>query len=254
MFPRIVAAEFQQPLHVSKDCQTLLSRMLTPNPAKRITIGEIMQHPWCVSSPPGTCACVCMSYHCMQAVGCACSSMRLCSTHSAPLRFKSAHLPSLVSAPSLLNHTSLGYIPTYDKMQPLQRSGPSSEIGLQCMLRFWTGALKWASCCMQVLDQSAASHAAPQLHAGADPRASGPAERGGDRGHCAPGHTALCLAKLAPAAAGSVEAPRRSTLSARLAATIHPSLHQPSPTGRGSRLRMEANIGKGECSSRCKTC
>ena len=58
MFPRIVAAEFQQPLHVSKDCQTLLSRMLTPNPAKRITIGEIMQHPWCVSSPPGTRACV----------------------------------------------------------------------------------------------------------------------------------------------------------------------------------------------------
>lgn len=46
MFPRIVAAEFQQPLHVSKDCQTLLSRMLTPDPAKRITIGEIMQHPW----------------------------------------------------------------------------------------------------------------------------------------------------------------------------------------------------------------
>lgn len=50
MFPRIVAAEFQQPLHVSKDCQTLLSRMLTPDPAKRITIGEIMQHPWCVNS------------------------------------------------------------------------------------------------------------------------------------------------------------------------------------------------------------
>lgn len=46
MFPRIVAAEFQQPLHVSTDCQTLLSRMLTPDPAKRITIGEIMQHPW----------------------------------------------------------------------------------------------------------------------------------------------------------------------------------------------------------------
>ena len=46
MFPRIVAADFQQPLHVSTDCQTLLSRMLTPDPAKRITIGEIMQHPW----------------------------------------------------------------------------------------------------------------------------------------------------------------------------------------------------------------
>ena len=51
MFPRIVAAEFQQPLHVSADCQTLLSRMLTPDPAKRITIGEIMQHPWWASPP-----------------------------------------------------------------------------------------------------------------------------------------------------------------------------------------------------------
>lgn len=47
MFPRIVAAEFQQPLHVSKECQHLLSRMLTPDPARRITIGEIMQHSWC---------------------------------------------------------------------------------------------------------------------------------------------------------------------------------------------------------------
>ncbi len=47
MFPRIVAAEFQQPLHVSPECQHLLSRMLTPDPAHRITIGEIMQHTWC---------------------------------------------------------------------------------------------------------------------------------------------------------------------------------------------------------------
>ncbi len=48
MFPRIVAADFQQPLHVSPECQHLLSRMLTPDPAKRITVAEIMQHPWCV--------------------------------------------------------------------------------------------------------------------------------------------------------------------------------------------------------------
>lgn len=47
MFPRIVAAEFQQPLHVSPECQHLLSRMLTPDPARRVTIGEIMQHSWC---------------------------------------------------------------------------------------------------------------------------------------------------------------------------------------------------------------
>ena len=47
MFPRIVAADFQQPLHVSPECQHLLSRMLTPDPAKRITVAEMMQHPWC---------------------------------------------------------------------------------------------------------------------------------------------------------------------------------------------------------------
>ena len=253
MFPRIVAAEFQQPLHVSKDCQTLLSRMLTPNPAKRITIGEIMQHPWCVSSLPGPCACVCMACHRLQALGCASSSVRLCSTHCAPLPLEvRTCLAAKASAPSLLNHTNLGYIPACDKMRPLQRRGPSSETGLHCMLRFCSAVLTWASCCMQVLDQPAASHAAPQLHVGADPRASGPAERGGDRGHCAPGHTALCLAELAPAAAGSVEPPRQSSV--WLAAMIHPSLHQPSPTGRGSWLQMEGAIGEEVCSSRCKTC
>ena len=50
MFPRIVAAEFQQPLHVSPECQHLLTRMLTPDPARRITIGEIMHHSWCAAS------------------------------------------------------------------------------------------------------------------------------------------------------------------------------------------------------------
>lgn len=46
MFPRIVAADFEQPTHVSPDCRHLLSRMLTADPGKRITIPEIMQHPW----------------------------------------------------------------------------------------------------------------------------------------------------------------------------------------------------------------
>ena len=38
MFPRIVAADFQQPLHVSPECQHLLARMLTPDPSKRISV------------------------------------------------------------------------------------------------------------------------------------------------------------------------------------------------------------------------
>jgi len=53
MFPRIVAADFQQPLHVSPDCQHLLARMLTPDPGKRISVAEIMRHPWRAPRPAG---------------------------------------------------------------------------------------------------------------------------------------------------------------------------------------------------------
>jgi len=52
LFPRIVAADYEQPRRVSEDCRTLLRSMLTPDPNRRITIPEIMRHPWCVP-PPG---------------------------------------------------------------------------------------------------------------------------------------------------------------------------------------------------------
>ena len=59
LFPRIVAADYEQPKRVSEDCRHLLKRMLTPDPNKRVTIPEIMQHPWCaplLSSPtPASC-------------------------------------------------------------------------------------------------------------------------------------------------------------------------------------------------------
>lgn len=47
LFPRIVAADYEQPRRVTEECRHLLKRMLTPDPAKRVTIPEIMQHPWC---------------------------------------------------------------------------------------------------------------------------------------------------------------------------------------------------------------
>ena len=47
LFPRIVAADYEQPRRVSDDCRALLRSMLTPDPNKRITIPDIMQHPWC---------------------------------------------------------------------------------------------------------------------------------------------------------------------------------------------------------------
>lgn len=51
MFPRIVAADFEHPMHVSQECRHMLGRMLTADPAQRITIAEIMQHPWYVILP-----------------------------------------------------------------------------------------------------------------------------------------------------------------------------------------------------------
>ena len=41
MFPRIVAADFEHPKHVSAQGRHLLSRMLTSDPASRITIAEV---------------------------------------------------------------------------------------------------------------------------------------------------------------------------------------------------------------------
>lgn len=46
MFPRIVAADFHNPAHISPHCQQLLKRMLTADPNQRITISEVLQHPW----------------------------------------------------------------------------------------------------------------------------------------------------------------------------------------------------------------
>jgi len=52
MFPRIVAADFEQPGHVTPECRHLLKRTLTADPDKRITIPEIMQHPWFQANLP----------------------------------------------------------------------------------------------------------------------------------------------------------------------------------------------------------
>ena len=57
MFPRIVAANFAQPSHVSVECQQLLSRLLTADPEARITTADILQDPWFLCSlPAGTVA------------------------------------------------------------------------------------------------------------------------------------------------------------------------------------------------------
>jgi serine/threonine-protein kinase SRK2 len=53
IFPRILAADYSSP-PASPECLELLRAMLTPNPAERITLDGIMQHPWFVKDlPPG---------------------------------------------------------------------------------------------------------------------------------------------------------------------------------------------------------
>ncbi|KAK9808869.1 hypothetical protein WJX72_005481 [[Myrmecia] bisecta] len=52
MFPRIVAADFEAPRHVSPECLNLLRGMLTADPAKRITIMQILNHPWFLKDLP----------------------------------------------------------------------------------------------------------------------------------------------------------------------------------------------------------
>ena len=46
---RILAVDFRFPasIPVSADCKNLLSRILVADPAKRASIEEIQQHPWC---------------------------------------------------------------------------------------------------------------------------------------------------------------------------------------------------------------
>ncbi|EIE22391.1 sulfur stress regulator [Coccomyxa subellipsoidea C-169] len=56
MIQRILKVEYEFPAHVkvSKECRDLLSNILVPDPASRITIPEIQRHPWYLKDlPPG---------------------------------------------------------------------------------------------------------------------------------------------------------------------------------------------------------
>ena len=53
---RILKVEYEFPSHVkvSRECRDLLSKILVPDPTKRITIPEIQRHPWYLKDlPPG---------------------------------------------------------------------------------------------------------------------------------------------------------------------------------------------------------
>lgn len=53
---RILKVDYQFPQNVplSEDCKDLLSRLLVADPAQRITLLEILRHPWYLEAlPPG---------------------------------------------------------------------------------------------------------------------------------------------------------------------------------------------------------
>ncbi|PQQ10319.1 serine/threonine-protein kinase SRK2A [Prunus yedoensis var. nudiflora] len=51
---RIMAVQYKIPdyVHISQDCRHLLSRIFVANPARRITIKEIKNHPWFLKNLP----------------------------------------------------------------------------------------------------------------------------------------------------------------------------------------------------------
>ncbi|XP_008784212.1 serine/threonine-protein kinase SAPK7-like [Phoenix dactylifera] len=53
-FQRIVSVQYKIPefVHISQDCRQLLARIFVANPARRITIREIRNHPWFLKNLP----------------------------------------------------------------------------------------------------------------------------------------------------------------------------------------------------------
>ncbi len=52
MFPRIVNAQFPRLARASDTARDLLSRLLVANPKLRLSVGEVMSHPWFLRDLP----------------------------------------------------------------------------------------------------------------------------------------------------------------------------------------------------------
>ncbi|DBA88727.1 hypothetical protein WJX77_011390 [Trebouxia sp. C0004] len=52
MLPRILKADYQRPEGLTPECYDLLGRLLEVNPDKRITVQQVLQHPWIVQNMP----------------------------------------------------------------------------------------------------------------------------------------------------------------------------------------------------------
>ncbi|KAL3132788.1 hypothetical protein ABBQ38_006715 [Trebouxia sp. C0009 RCD-2024] len=52
MLPRILKADYQKPQGLTDDCYDILSRLLEVDPDKRITVQQILKHPWFTQDMP----------------------------------------------------------------------------------------------------------------------------------------------------------------------------------------------------------
>ncbi len=52
MFPRIVNAQYPRLVHASDTARDLLSRLLVAKPVDRLSVCEIMSHPWFLQGLP----------------------------------------------------------------------------------------------------------------------------------------------------------------------------------------------------------
>jgi serine/threonine protein kinase len=52
LFHRIKKAKYYMPNYISDDAKDLITRLLQPLPMKRMTIGEIKEHPWFTKDMP----------------------------------------------------------------------------------------------------------------------------------------------------------------------------------------------------------
>jgi len=52
LFIKIKLGKYHMPNHISDDLKDLISRMLQPNPIRRITMREIKEHPWYLQNLP----------------------------------------------------------------------------------------------------------------------------------------------------------------------------------------------------------
>jgi serine/threonine protein kinase len=94
LLDKVKSGQFSMPQYLHKDVRDLITRMLTVDPAKRITLPEIKAHPWFNFRPPPPSPPVCPLESYVRS-GFAHSKLNHCCTHSIFTLFTLTTLHSL---------------------------------------------------------------------------------------------------------------------------------------------------------------